>query len=249
MQLTAMKVGKLSKLSGISVRTLHYYDGIGLLKPSRRTESGHRIYTDADIARLQQIKSLQGLGFSLDEIQEMLTQQNQTPVRILRRQISLLNNQIDLKIRLRHQLESLVERYRLSQKIPVEELLQTIKEITKMDKYYTPEQLEKLRQRGKILGEEAIRDAEQEWLKIFKDFKKAMEEGQETESEQVQQIAQKAKKLIQAFTGGDSGIAKSLSNMYQSEGGPNIMARHGIQIDQKVWSYMQKALMALKQNV
>jgi len=118
-----------------------------------------------------------------------------------------------------------------------------------MDRYYTPEQLEKLRERGKMLGEDAIHQAEQQWLNIFEGFKKAMEEGEETESERVKQIAQKAHNLILAFTGGDPGITKSLSHMYQKEGGPNIMAQNKIQIDPKVWSYMQKALMALKQNV
>ena len=60
-----MKVGKLAKQTGVSIRTLHHYDEIGLLKPSHRTEAGHRLYTPGDIARLQQIKSLQHLGFSL----------------------------------------------------------------------------------------------------------------------------------------------------------------------------------------
>ena len=118
-----------------------------------------------------------------------------------------------------------------------------------MDKYYTPEQLEKLRERRKMLGEDAIRDAEQQWLKLFKDFQNAMEEGEETESEQVQQLAQKAQNLIQTFTGGDPEIMKSLGTMYQKEGAPNVMAQHGMHIDPNVWDYMQKAMMALKQNV
>ena len=117
-----------------------------------------------------------------------------------------------------------------------------------MDEYYTPEQLEKLRERGKMLGEDAIREAEQKWLTVFKDFEKAMDEGEEAGSDRVQPIAERANNLIQAFTGGDPGITKSLSNMYQKEGGPNIMAQHGIQIDPKVWEFMQKALMALKKH-
>lgn len=248
MRLTAMKVGTLSELSGITVRTLHYYDEIGLLKPSRRTESGHRIYTEIDIERLQQIKSLQGLGFSLSEIQKMLTQHSRTPVKILERHINLLNDQIEAMIRLRHRLESLAGRYRSKQRISVEELLQTIKEIAKMDKYYTPEQLEKLRERGKMLGEDAIRKAEQEWLAVFNDFKKAMDEGEEVESDRVQSIAERANNLIHAFTGGDPGITKSLSNMYRKEDGPKIMAQHGMHVDPEVWKFMQKALMALKKN-
>ena len=52
------KVGELARQTGLSVRTLHYYDEIGLLSPSYRTETGYRLYAAVDIARLQQIKSL-----------------------------------------------------------------------------------------------------------------------------------------------------------------------------------------------
>ncbi|MDY6941143.1 MAG: MerR family transcriptional regulator, partial [Cyanobacteriota bacterium] len=55
-----------------SIRTLHYYDEIHLLCPSHRTPAGHRLYGEAEIARLQQILSLRQLGFSLDEIRECL---------------------------------------------------------------------------------------------------------------------------------------------------------------------------------
>jgi DNA-binding transcriptional MerR regulator len=61
LQSTAMKVGELAKQTGISVRTLHYYDEIGLLSPSGRTESDYRLYAEADIVRLQQIMSLRQL--------------------------------------------------------------------------------------------------------------------------------------------------------------------------------------------
>ena len=72
MQPTAWKVGELARRTGLSVRTLHYYDEIGLLSPSRRTEAGHRLYTAGDVVRLQQIKSLRHLGFGLKEIRECL---------------------------------------------------------------------------------------------------------------------------------------------------------------------------------
>lgn len=54
----ALEVGDLAKQTGVSVRTLHYYNEIGLLSPSGRTESGYRLYATPDIMRLQQIVSL-----------------------------------------------------------------------------------------------------------------------------------------------------------------------------------------------
>jgi DNA-binding transcriptional MerR regulator len=63
------KGGELAKRTGLSVRTLHYYEEIGLLSPAQRTEAGHRLYAAGDVVRLQQIKSLRQLGFGLKEIQ------------------------------------------------------------------------------------------------------------------------------------------------------------------------------------
>ena len=65
-------VKALSKLAGISVRTLHHYDKIGLLQPSSRTEKGYRIYERADLLRLQQILFYKELDFSLKEIKAIL---------------------------------------------------------------------------------------------------------------------------------------------------------------------------------
>ena len=61
----AWKVGELAARTGLSVRTLHYYDEVGLLPPSCRTDGGHRLYTAGDVVRLQQIRSLRALGFTL----------------------------------------------------------------------------------------------------------------------------------------------------------------------------------------
>ncbi len=71
-----MKIGELAQKTGLSVRTLHYYDEIGLLSPSHRTEVGYRLYSNQDIIRLQQILSLRQLKFSLKEIGECLENPN-----------------------------------------------------------------------------------------------------------------------------------------------------------------------------
>ena len=68
----AMKIGDLAKQTGVSVRTLHYYEEIGLLSPSHRTETGYRLYAEDDIIRLQQIVSLRQIGFSLAQIRQCL---------------------------------------------------------------------------------------------------------------------------------------------------------------------------------
>lgn len=67
-----MQIHELARLSGVSVRTLHHYDNIGLLRPSRRTENGYRDYSDRDLDRLQQILLFRACGFSLENIQMLL---------------------------------------------------------------------------------------------------------------------------------------------------------------------------------
>ncbi|MPR36854.1 MerR family transcriptional regulator [Salmonirosea aquatica] len=68
----SFSVKKVSKISGVSVRTLHHYDSIGLLKPSHRTEAGYRYYDEARLLRLQQILFYRELGFSLRQVREIL---------------------------------------------------------------------------------------------------------------------------------------------------------------------------------
>ena len=65
-------VGQVAHLSGVTVRTLHHYDEIGLLSPTERTSGGYRVYTDADLERLRRILFYRELGFALDEIGTIL---------------------------------------------------------------------------------------------------------------------------------------------------------------------------------
>lgn len=67
-----MRVKEVAELAGISVRTLHHYDEIGLLKPEETTEAGYRIYTEANLDTLQQILFFKELGFPLKKIKEMM---------------------------------------------------------------------------------------------------------------------------------------------------------------------------------
>ena len=68
----AYTVSQLAKMAGVSVRTLHHYDHIGLLKPSRRTEAGYRLYERQDLLRLQQILFFKELDLPLSEIRGIL---------------------------------------------------------------------------------------------------------------------------------------------------------------------------------
>lgn len=85
-----MTVNEVSKLTGVSIRTLQYYDSIGLLKPSRYTESGYRLYDDTSLERLQQILLFRELEFPLKEIKEIMDSPNFDRTKALEQQIEML---------------------------------------------------------------------------------------------------------------------------------------------------------------
>jgi len=87
---TEYLVGDLARLSHVSVRTLHHYDGIGLLTPSARSAAGYRLYSDADLRRLRQILFYRELGFALEEIADILADPAAGTDDHLRRQHRLL---------------------------------------------------------------------------------------------------------------------------------------------------------------
>ncbi len=85
-------IGELADLAGVTVRTLHHYDRIGLVRPSHRTAAGYRCYTDADADRLAQILGYRELGFGLEAIRTILDEPDTDPREHLRR---LLGERID----------------------------------------------------------------------------------------------------------------------------------------------------------
>src|SRR5258707_15009383 len=97
MRFAALKVGELAKRTGLTIRTLHHYDEIGLLQPSLHTESGHRLYTADDVARLQQVLSLRQLGFSLEEVRACLDRSDFSPLEVIRLHVARLRAQIALQ--------------------------------------------------------------------------------------------------------------------------------------------------------
>ena len=86
-------VKEISKITGVSVRTLHHYDAIGLLKPTAKTPAGYRLYDDTALERLQQILLFRELQFPLKEIQSILDSPSFNPAQALEQQIHLLELQ------------------------------------------------------------------------------------------------------------------------------------------------------------
>ena len=105
-------VKEVSTLTGVSVRTLHHYDAIGLLKPTRVTEAGYRLYDDTALRRMQAILLFRELQFPLKEIKEILDSPEFDPTEALEQQIRLLELQ-------RQHLDTLITHARNIQKTGV----------------------------------------------------------------------------------------------------------------------------------
>ena len=121
-------VKEVSRISGVSVRTLHHYDAIGLLKPTRVTEAGYRLYDDTALQRLQNILLLRQLQFPLKEIKEILDAPEFDPMQALEQQIHLLELQ-------KAHLERLITHARQIQKTGVNYMDFSAFDTTELDRY------------------------------------------------------------------------------------------------------------------
>ena len=234
----ALKVGELARQTGLTVRALHHYDEIGLLRPAHRTGAGHRLYGAGDLARLLQILSLRQLGFSLEEIRECLARPDFSLHRTLELHVARLDEQIEMQRRLRDRFAAVTRRLRSAEAVSVEEFLQAMEAITMFEKYYTPEQLREIQERGRQIGDERIRQVEAEWSRLIAQVRAEMEKGTDPASAAVQDLARRWKGLLAEFTGGNPGIQKGLNEMYRQE--PEVRERTGI--DPKLMEYIGRAM-------
>ena len=195
-----LKVGELARRSGVSVRTLHYYEEIGLLTPSEHTPTGHRLYSVEDVKRLQQIVSLRQLGLSLSEIRVCLAARSFDPADVVDRHLARVRQQTELQRQLCERLERVSRSLRSSGSPPLDDLLQAI-EVTKMLEKYTPAQRALFEERARIVGQERIREVEAEWPVLIAEVRAEMTAGTEPLSERVQSLAKRWSSLGREFHG------------------------------------------------
>jgi DNA-binding transcriptional MerR regulator len=205
------KIGELARRTGLTVRTLHHYDEIGLLSPAERSGGGHRVYGDADVRRLYRIVSLRSLGFPLEAIGAALDHDGFDARAAVEDHLARLEAQMEQERKLQRSLRRLLER------LGTDDFLTTIEELTMHHRYYTPEQLEQLEQRRQALGEDAIRDVEREWGEIFATLRAEMAAGTDPADPKLRPVGERAHELLEMFTGGDPGIQDSLREMWQNE--------------------------------
>ena len=230
------KIGELARRTGLTVRTLHHYDEIGLLSPEERSDGGHRVYGEADVQRLYRIVSLRSLGFPLDAIAAALDHEDFDPRAAVEDHLARLEAQMEQQRQLQARLRRLLER------LDTEDFLTTIEEMTMRQRYYTPEQLDELEQRRQTLGDDAIRDVEREWAGIFATLRAEMDAGTDPADPKLRPLAERGRELVAMFTGGDPGITSSLKEMWENEDPEKVS--HGM-VDAEVMAYYGKVQAAV----
>ena len=242
-----LKIGALAKKTGLTVRALHHYDEIGLLSPSFRSDTGHRLYAERDVHKLQEITLLQLMGFSLAEIKLCLENKDFPFQDMAKSHLQRLQIAMQSQKALYNRIESIVSALENQQALSVDDALETIKVIVMYEKYYTPEQIETLKTREKSMSKEDFTKIQAEWETLFKEFKTAFSAGKPITYPDVIKLGQKANALINAFTGGDPEMEKSLQSMYSTEGGHNVLAQHGVGINADEFQYLANAMKAAKE--
>jgi DNA-binding transcriptional MerR regulator len=236
-----LRVGEVAKATGLTVRALHHYDEIGLLVPSGRSEAGYRLYSDGDVARLYRILALRAVGFTLEEIGEALGEEGGDPRTAVRRHLERIDEQLRLGAQLRDRLTHILDVLDRADEPSADLFIDAIEVMTRMDRYYTPEQRAQLQERADALGEEGLRRAEDDWARLIAEVDAERVAGTDPADPRLTPLVERWTALIEQFTGGDPGIHASLNRLYETEG-PERASRGALNSD--TMEYARRAIAA-----
>lgn len=213
-----MTVHEVSKLTGVSIRTLQYYDTIGLLKPDQYTESRYRLYDDTVLEKLQQILLFKELEFPLKEIKEIMDAPNFDRSKALEQQIELLT----LK---KEHLENLIDFARGIKWLGVKKMDFTVFDTRKMDEYVKSAkeqwgktaQYKEFEQKARNWTKEDEVNMTNDFMKLFEEFG-TMKELSPAEEKVQAQVKKLQDYITEHFYQCTNPILLSLGKMYSGGG-------------------------------
>jgi DNA-binding transcriptional MerR regulator len=226
------KVGEVARRAGLTVRTLHHWDAVGLVVPSERTQAGYRVYSDADVRRLYRVVALRGLGLSLDEVRRLIDSGGDGLADTIRIQLERLDAEAAAAARLRTRLVALLDRVETASGDDVMEVIEMTSQ------YYTPEQQAEIEKRRDALGEDGLAATQEAWADVAAALRALCDDGVDPADPRVQEQIARADELIDQFTGGNQGIREALGRMYQ-DSGPELASRG--MFDAELFDYMKAA--------
>ena len=246
-----LQAQQFAELAGVTVRTLHHYDRLGLLR-ARRTESGYRVYCESDLERLEQIVALKLVGLPLKRIKTLLDRDNLELAAALPRQRLVLEAKRKLIDRAIRAIQD-AERTLATGQRPDAALLKKIIEVIEMqdnpkwsEQYYSEEALAKLKQREWTPEMQA--ETTKKWNDLFRDVEASLNE--DPAGEKAQALAARWGALIINFTGGDPEVTKGLNNVWKNPSGLPGETQDNMKpyMNPKVHEFIQKAFAAGKQR-
>lgn len=211
-------VHEVSRLTGVSIRTLHYYDKIGLLHPAEKTRSGYRLYDDTDLERLQHILLFRELQFPLKDIKKILDSSEFDREKALEQQIDLLC----LK---KEHLENLIDLAREIKKTGGRPMDFSAFDTKKMDEYAEQakaawghtEAYKEFEEKSKNWGESDMKDINTNLMGLFVEFGQLLHLSPADEAVQ-RQVKKLQEYITEHFYTCTTEILKGLGEMYAAGG-------------------------------
>jgi DNA-binding transcriptional MerR regulator len=239
-------VGALAKLAGMTVRTLHHYDRLGLLRPGGRTQSGHRRYTEADLHRLYQIRLLRQLGMPLEEIDDVLldTSDSGPFADVLTEHLEQLDEQVWRLNALRRQTRGLLVQLTATTRPDTDRLLALLGSITIFDRHVTQEQRDFLDQHAFDIGPDARKRLDEEWREVLAKVVEHYRADDPLDDPEVLRTSQRLVAIGETFAAGDRDILRSMSAFFRENGRGvlrDVLA--GQQVDdlgEGLWNYLSR---------
>ncbi|WP_047985980.1 MerR family transcriptional regulator [Ornithinibacillus californiensis] len=206
-------IGKLAELSNVTVRTLRYYDEIGLLSPTALSDGGHRYYESSEIEKLQNILFLKEMGFNLNEIQKILANHIKSSKELLQLRLEILN---DEQLRLKQQeqkIKAILDIMEMEGTTDWQAIFESTNFIknnnsNKLKHYFTKDELYILDQLPKFGSDDVIA---QKWVELIKDIKANI--NVEASSQIAQDLAKRWLNLVYIMYKGDWKLAQKVWNI------------------------------------
>jgi len=240
---------EFAHVAGVTVRTLHHYDRLGLLKP-RRTDSGYRLYRERDLERLEQIVALKFLGLPLKEIRELLNSAAPELPMALRMQRSALEEKrrlLDRAIGAIREAEAIVASGRPAGAAILKKIIEAIEMQTNnewMKKYASEAAQAKIDARKGEWSPELQERVSRQWMELIADVQAAMDAGEDAASPKAQALAARWKELVEGFTKGDPDVTQAVSNVWKDRANwpePAKEQAKPFQITPQMWQFIGSA--------
>jgi len=204
-----LKVGELATRTGLTVRALHHYDTIGLLKPSARSDAGYRLYNQEDVARLHAIQALRHLGLSLPDVGDMLARGGEGLGDTIARQIRALGHEITQATELQARLQLLHERLATGGAPDMADWLNTLSLMTTYSKYFSAAEIKRILDNRKAQATV--------WDGLITEVRVAMEQQLAADNKTVQSLALRWMNLTLAMMDDDFKLIDRWGQMYNTE--------------------------------